>query len=136
MSETILKVPIQINGGEGAPTTKLEDRELYLDLLSGRLYAGGIQLQDFSTIRAGAADRLINSRINIDATLGDSNAKFQLGNMYYDFSNNKFTGTYPGAYSIERAKLTDIQRLVLSSGCYGYSLPSSGEQGQLFFKIG
>ena len=135
-TQDILNVPIYINGGDGNPSTKLEERELYLDLTSARLYCGGVHSADYTPIRAGYSDCLLNSKINICASFEDRSSIFALGSMYYDFSNNRFTGATPGAYSVDGAKLTNINKLVLSSNCYGDTLPSSGEQGQLFFKIG
>lgn len=136
MSETILNIPIQINGGKGKPSNKLAERELYLDTTNACLYGGGVDSANYTPIRAGFADCLLNTSITIAASLESSSSIFKLGNMSYDFSNNKLKGTDPGAYSVDGANLTNINKLVLSNICYGATLPSSGEQGQLFFKIG
>lgn len=135
-TQDILNVPIYINGGEGKPSTKLEERELYLDLNTAHLYAGGVTSDDYTPIRSGYADCLLNNNISIDASLDDDASSFKLGSMHYDFSNNKFIGAFPGAYSVEGANLTNVEKLVLSNNCYGDALPPSGEQGQVFFKIG
>ena len=134
--QDILKVPIYINGGKGKPTNKLGERELYLNLSSAHLYAGGIGSTDYSLIRAGYADCLQGSGVEINAPYGSGTPLFKLGELTYNFSNNKFVGSAPGAYSVDGANLTNVTKLVLSNSCYGSTLPSSGEQGQLFFKIG
>ena len=134
MSETILKVPIYINGGKDNPSTKLDERELYLNLTTAHLFAGGIGSGDYTPIRAGSADRLSNDNIYISA-IERTTPIFQLGTMYYEFPDNKLTGITLGAYSVDGANLTNINKLVLSPGCYDDRLPTSGEQGQLFFKI-
>ena len=135
MSETVLKVPIYINGGDNPPTA-LHERELYLNLTTAHLYAG-LRDSSMSLIRAGYADCLSNNSITITASLESSSSIFKLGNMSYDFSNNTLKRTASEAYySVDGAKLTNINKLVLSTECYGDRLPDIGEQGQLFFKIG
>lgn len=135
-TQDILKVPIYINGGNDSPATKLGERELYLNLTTSHLYAGGIGSAAYSAIRAGYADCLQGSGIEINAPYGSGTPFFKLGDLTYDFSDKKFVGSAPGAYSVEGANLTNVTKLVLSNSCYGPNLPSSGEQGQLFFKIG
>lgn len=134
--QDILKVPIYINGEKGKPTSKLGERELYLDLDSAHLYAGGIGSTDYSLIRAGYADCLDNTTLYINAPKGSTMPTFRMGTMTYNFLQDKFTSTGVGDYSVENANLLNVNKLVLSSNCYGDTLPSSGEQGQLFFKIG
>lgn len=135
-AQDILKVPIYINGGKGKPTNKLGERELYLDLDSAHLYAGGIGSTDYSLIRAGYADCLQGGGVEINAPYGSGTPSFKLNKLTYNFLDNKLVGDTPGAYSVDGANLTNVTKLVLSSSCYGSNLPSSGEQGQLFFKIG
>lgn len=135
-TQDMLNVPIYINGGNSSPATKLGERELYLNLTTSHLYAGGIGSAAYSPIRAGFADCLSNNSIYINASLGNSTPMFRLGNMTYDFSANKFTGVTSGAYSVEGANLTNVTKLVLSNACYGTSEPSgTAEVGQLYFKI-
>lgn len=135
-NQDILNVPIYINGGKENPSTKLEERELYLNLTTSHLYAGGIGSADYTPIRAGYADCLDNTTLYINAPKGSTMPTFRMGTMMYNFLQDKFTSTGVGAYSVENANLLNINKLVLSSNCYGETLPSSGAQGQLFFKIG
>ena len=135
-TQDILNVPIYINGGNGKPSTKLAERELYIDLTSAHLYFGGYPLANYTPIRAGFADCLDNTQLYINAPKGGTLPAFRMGNMIYNFTQNKFTSTGVGDYSVENANLLNVSKLVLSSVCYGTAEPSgTAEVGQLYFKI-
>ena len=166
---SILKIPIQINGGNVLPST-LNPRELFLHS-NGRLHYGD---------RDGNVVPIISSRVfctnnNAEVEVGfqsgtegvgagtgsDEKVIFRFGHCRYHFGNrtlycdclSKQTGKNGGferndtyASSIKgvnefQGNLLRSQKIILSknssgvSGAYGNTLPTSAQEGQLFFKI-
>lgn len=125
---------IAINGGDGKPSV-LDERELYLDTNNKYLYAG-FSNKSVDTVRVKLSDeaqKISKDWLNIDVS--GNNPVFKVGNLNYDNTKNIFTAT-TDTYIFNKATLTQLNKLVLDTTMYGTTLPTKGEAGQVFFKIG
>lgn len=133
----ILKVPVCINGGETVPSI-LDERELFLDTTKHYLYAGFSKgaVADVKVKSADISTQVSSGSVNIG---GKDTTVFNVGNLMFDFSKDSLTRRDASkSYTIHKADIDALQKLVLdnNNAVYGTSLPSSGVEGQVFFKIG
>ena len=158
---SILKVPIQINGGNAVPNDLL-DRELFINS-DGYLYYGKLQNGIFSQhiVNANICKKLVTP----DATVwvsGDKNSDqygASFGNIkidchrtesgsvtHWSITGNKKTTIVNGvatetvvdqmqSINVDDCAITDLNKLQLTSDVYGNTPPSTAIDGQVFFKI-
>lgn len=128
-----LNVPISINGGGSTPTT-LDDRELFVNTTTKYLYVG-LPDKTVTKVNAGTADKankISKSWLNIDVT--NDTPVFNVGNL--SCNGSIFTPKSGSTtYEFNKPTFTDTQKIVLSNNVYGSTLPTTGVQGQLFFKV-
>ena len=132
----VLNVPICINGGDGKPSA-LDERELFLDTTNRYLYAGFKGGPEVIKVKEADKASLVSAT---DVSIGGKDTTvFNVGNMIYEFGTNRLTRKDTDSqYTIHSANLDALQKLVLAKNdvVYGTSLPTSGVEGQVFFKIG
>jgi hypothetical protein len=138
---SILKVPIQINGGDSVPS-KLLERELFIDS-SGYLHCG--DGNGHFLINAGSSQMVgsVDTPIFINSNSKFSNARF--GDINIRQTDNKWTidGSNKSVLSkmtVDSCRLHTVLSLILDSGMYGTisdeDLPKKiGDPGQVFFRI-
>lgn len=137
-----LFAPIAINGGDVVPTT-LVPRELFLDTQNKYLYACFSRIDNdvevktsIESVRVKSADSALSiakNWLNIDT----QTMKFEVGNLSYD--GTKFTPkSTASTYEFNQPTVTNLKKLVLdkNSQIYGATLPATGVEGQVFFKLG
>lgn len=132
-----LNVPISINGGTTVPTSGLSERELFIDTQRKYLYACFDKSGKAEPIKVKSADNAVEMKsqwfnINCDTPT------FEVGG--FKFNGEDFVSANPntGTYTFVDMTLIDLHKLVLkeNSPTYGTNLPVTGEEGQVFFKIG
>lgn len=136
-NDGILNVPVCINGGETLPSI-LDERELFIDTAKHYLYAGFANgaVSDVKVKEADKASLVSSTNVSIG---GKDTTVFNVGNMIYEFGTNRLTKKdATSQYTIHSANIDALQKLVLEKNgvVYGTSLPTSGVEGQVFFKIG
>lgn len=145
-SDGILHVPIQINGGEDTPDiNELKERELYINTSDDILQYG--KKEENSVKRTNVkVDTSVNSE-NIVSS--DGGKRFYLKSKsnegrIADFSIYEHelvgrTDEYSNYPKISNTHLNNVRTMVLGYGngakMFGTKLPTSGQEGQLFFLI-
>lgn len=145
-SDGILHVPIQINGGEDNPgINELKERELYINTSDDILQYG--KKEENSVKRTNIkVDTSVNSE-NIVSS--DGGKRFYLKSKskegrIADFSIYEHelvgrTDEYSNYPKISNTHLNNVRTMVLGYGngakMFGTKLPTSGQEGQLFFLI-
>ncbi len=164
MKDSMEQVILQINGGDKAPTTGLEERELFVDLTTGYLYYGKSTSMAPAKIKSAEADAVGN--VNSNFYVGASDTIANIGGI--SFTNQgvvsarsggvapKFQGmTYENPTitnpTITRGTWEDCQhlssaavvtdkmstgKLVVGADSFGTEFPTTNlTVGQVFFKI-
>lgn len=140
---SVLNVPLQINRGNYTTSTSssLLEGEPFLDSITGTLYVKSIRNSDVSiTGKSGSTNRLYNINnswmFNFDATNPSS---CTIGGYKVDYiiegTKTRFQFYPQTDIIINSTQLRRLETTTLSNSMYGTSLPSSGEDGQLFFLI-
>lgn len=136
-----LNVPISINGGTTLPAAgKLDERELFLNTQTKYLYACFAKNSTPQPVKVVDADNASNMKCNwFTITANNTNPTFTVGNMKFDGDTFGPTGTSAtSTFSLTQPTFFNVQKMQLSSNSgqiYGYSLPSTGMDGQIFFLI-
>lgn len=145
-SDGILHVPIQINGDEKNPKiNELKDRELYINKNNDILKYGKDDKNSVVPTNV-KVDTSVNSE---NITSSDGGKRFYLKSKdnegrIADFSIYEHelvgrTDEYTNYPKISNVHLNNIRTMVLGYGngakMFGTKLPSSGQEGQLFFLI-
>lgn len=120
-----MQIPVRINMGIDPPKDKnLGVRELYVYVnddnpedIRYELWVGGPN---------GEAHQLTVAKSNDtdETTIGD----------IFGITGTKLSGANKDV-DIDSVKLSNISKLTLSTDNYGKTLPTEGEEGQIFFKI-
>lgn len=140
---SVLNVPIQINRGTFDSTIRsnLKDGEPFFDLDSNTLY---IKDSNSYTVNISGNSERTNKLYNInnswmfsfDATNPSS---CTIGGYRVDYiiegTKTRFQFYPQTDIIINSTQLRRLETTTLSNSMYGTSLPSSGEDGQLFFLI-
>lgn len=147
MDENILYVPIQINGGETIPQELQNalERELYIRFdtngnYDGMLYVGK-KINDETRYIPVMVDKALSAQ-----SIGDINSEFFLSTasqheglrfagFKVDYDGLKSLGDESPTPVIEKLNMSQLRKLTITEDMYGVNLPSTGEQGQLFFKL-
>ena len=170
---SILKVPIQINGGTDPFNTSLKERELYIDTSNGMLHWGNNKgvTQNASVWSSSRSDRIgwydtgntknnefkrytddskntlateyllivdsVNGRIKSNPT----DSVILDGKTYNGFGTTRYIDITPtscniGGFNVNNSNINGsiLSKARISSDMYGPNLPSSAEQGAIFFK--
>lgn len=146
MNDTILNVPISINGGNDEPLT-LDERELYVQTTTGNLYCG-LSGNSVSKINSGYSDAtksVITTTLNVSTTdalkIGDANG------LKWDSTLNVLTAindvTKDKTYTLQYPDLSEILGMRLSNkGSYktygtveDMNNIKTPQEGQLFFVV-
>ncbi len=146
-NKTTLNVGISINGGEKDPGT-LEERELYINTQTSYLFAGNGA--ESKKVNCGTSDKTKSFSNNTTNTeLFDTADTIKVGNFSISKgSNNKVTWNNDTAnrsdintYNVfENININKLIKLILTNPSgenttYGKTLPTTGTDGQIFFKL-
>lgn len=133
---SILKVPIQINGGTKVPDNLL-DRELFIDS-EGYLHCGKGTTTPI-IINANKCNELHNGDVWINgsgATFGSLDiTPIGDGSWLIKATNTDEAQSIMQSIDIDDCALTNLNKLQLTSDVYGNTPPSTAIDGQVFFKI-
>lgn len=140
MADGILNIPIQINGGTNSPSDLLE-RELYVrETQNGyELYVGtgetAVKILAIPYTQFVQAD---------DNSITIGNIRFDKdpnGETTFSVDGKSITCKKATFYDLNLSRATLVnstfrEKIILTQGQnYGTTLPTTGEDGQLFFKI-
>lgn len=146
-----LKAGISINGGESNPSS-LEERELYLNTTDMKLWSSKGLTSGVSMLNSHTSDETktytnnyLNTALNADGRT-DRVGNFDIEKSTGKAATWKTSGISDSPSSVDDYNTLDsvfvnkLVKLVLtnlssSNTIYGSTLPATGTQGQIFFKV-
>lgn len=129
VDDGVLRIPIQINGGNNLSGVTLKDRELFLDSRYGILYYGSGNSTTPTRLGVQGND-IIKFDLRGDTAVFGGLVSNKVGSLY-KLSPVSTLGDY--GVQLDKVKLGSL--VLANNGNYGNTLPSSGVEGQIFFLI-
>ena len=128
---SVLNVPIQINRGESNPSlTNLSEGELYCNLSTSTLFMKASTSVDVNiTGQSNSSKNLISNQNLFDFNIDKSS--FSIGG--FTVTNSLWDSLY--GVTLNKIKITNLGKTILTSEMYGKNFPSNPSHGQLFFKL-